>query len=83
MYHRKRSMASRTVRLSLNQIRQMVHAEATARLGMSGEEFFELRKRRELPDTLAAHDISIIASLLDSNGSNGTGAQEGARSAVS
>ncbi|MGH2457278.1 MAG: hypothetical protein ACRDIY_00235 [Chloroflexota bacterium] len=51
--------------LTPDEVRHAIDVEARARLGISGDEFIARWLRNDLPDTLAAREIGIIARLLD------------------
>ncbi|HVC33572.1 MAG TPA: hypothetical protein VNL16_08695 [Chloroflexota bacterium] len=51
--------------LTPDEVRHAIDVEARGRMGISGDEFIARWLRSDLPDTLAAREIGIIARLLD------------------
>lgn len=55
-----------TIVLNRADVLEMIDREARARMGISGDEFLRRLREDDLPDTLPAQDIRILARLLDS-----------------
>ena len=51
--------------LTRQEVEYLIHQEAQARLGMSGEEFLRRRKDGTLSGSVAKRDIEMLVNLID------------------